>query len=86
MFDHWRKAAKADTNTVDVFTYQCTYLETNSCIDLNIKLNIYVALKNQTRYVHVWLPEFTSVSRLKHSQVASLSQLHDWLIWHYNVT
>ena len=43
-------------------------------------------LHNQTRYVHVWLPAFTSLSRLKHSQTTSLSQLLDWLIWHYNVT
>lgn len=43
-------------------------------------------LHNQTRYVHVWLSAFTFVSWLKHFQAASLSQLLDWLIWHYNIT
>ena len=43
-------------------------------------------LHNQTRYLHVWLSAFTSVSWLKHFQATSLSQLLDWLIWHYNIT
>lgn len=43
-------------------------------------------LHNQIHYVHVWLPAFPSVSWLKHFKAASLSQLLDWLIWHYNIT
>ena len=37
-------------------------------------------LHNQTHYVHAWLPAIASVSWLKHSQAASLSQLLEWLI------
>ena len=43
-------------------------------------------LHDQTHYVHVSLPAIASMSWLKHSQAASLSQLLDWLIWHYIIT
>ena len=59
-----------------------TYME--MFFNLNDRSNFL--LHNQTRYVHVWLPTIASMSWLKHSQAASLSQLLEWLIWNYNIT
>lgn len=41
---------------------------------------------SQIQFVHGWLLAFPIVSWFEHFQVASLSRLLDWLIWHYNVT